>query len=261
MTFMLGLIVGSGLNALKIPEDSTFYQNQTTPYGALTSKLSKRRLASIEVLVLARHGETHSVAPHEINYRANIWALKNAGARVVISIATVGGITEDFEPGAITIPDQILDYTYNRSHTFFQDDAPVTHIDFTYPYCADLRQLLIRSAAANNVSVIDYGTYAATQGPRLETAAEINKLARDGADIVGMTGMPEAALAREAGLCYAAVAVVVNRAAGRGEGVITAAEIDTAHSKGVSKILAILENAVAEAATLRFQLPAAIVPA
>ncbi len=257
---MLGVIVGSGLSALETTEDGVLQHSGTTPYGALSSKLAKRRLAGNEVLFLARHGETHSIAPHEINYRANLWALKEAGASVVISIATVGGIGEKFRPGVIAIPDQILDYTYGRAQTFFQDRAPVTHIDFTYPYCEELRQLLLRSAADAHVPVIGSGTYAATQGPRLETAAEVEKLARDGADIVGMTGMPEAALARELELCYATVALVVNRAAGRGRGVVTAAEIETAHAEGSGRVLAILETAAAGAEDLRFDLPAAIVP-
>jgi 5'-methylthioadenosine phosphorylase len=167
---------------------------------------------------LARHGYGHTIAPHEINYRANIWALQALKVTGVIAVATVGGIRAEYGPGSLVVPDQIIDYTYSRKSTFFEgSDLPVTHIDFTQPYAAAMRRRLLRGAAACGETTFDGGVYACTQGPRLETAAEIERLARDGADLVGMTGMPEAALAREAELDYAALAVVVNHAAGRGD--------------------------------------------
>ncbi|VAW58005.1 S-methyl-5'-thioinosine phosphorylase [hydrothermal vent metagenome] len=168
------------------------------------------------VAFIARHGLEHNIPPHQVNYRANLWALKACGVKVVIAVAAVGGITEKMSPQAIVIPDQILDYTYGRKQTFFDENPEaVTHIDFTWPYTRQLRERLLAAASKRSVVVVDGGVYAATQGPRLETAAEISRLKCDGADIVGMTGMPEAALARELQMQYACCALVVNWAAGR----------------------------------------------
>jgi len=167
---------------------------------------------------LARHGYGHTIAPHEVNYRANLWALKYAGALAVVSVASVGGIGKAMGPGKLAVPHQIVDYTWGRRSTYFEGaGAPVNHIDFTEPYSAPLRKRILAAAKAAGEPVVDRGVYAATQGPRLETAAEIDRLERDGADLVGMTGMPEAVLAREISLEYAAIAVVANYAAGRGE--------------------------------------------
>ena len=189
-----------------------------------------------EALFLARHGYGHTIAPHEVNYRANLWALKQTGADAVVSVASVGGIRNDIWPGTIVLPHQVIDYTWGRSSTFFEGPgAPVNHIDFTEPYSRELRARVLKAAAACGERVMDGGVYAATQGPRLETAAEINRLERDGADIVGMTGMPEAALAREIGLEYAAIAVVANYAAGRG---------DSERAVPLDKIEAVLEEAM-----------------
>jgi len=188
------------------------------------------------VLFLARHGYGHTIPPHEVNYRANLWALKDAGADSVVSVASVGGIRNDIWPGAILLPHQVIDYTWGRASTFFEGPgAPVNHIDFTEPYSRVMRARLLNAAAAAGERVTDGGVYAATQGPRLETAAEIHRLERDGADIVGMTGMPEAALAREIGLEYAALTVVANYAAGRG---------DSEHAVPLDKIGAVLEEAM-----------------
>jgi len=189
-----------------------------TPYGEPSGPLAFGRVRSREVMFLARHGYGHTIAPHEVNYRANLWALKDAGADTVVSVASVGAIRSDIAPGALLLPDQVIDYTWGRGSTFFEGaGAPVNHIDFTEPYSRPLREQLLRAAAACGEALFDGGVYAATQGPRLETAAEINRLERDGADVVGMTGMPEAALAREISLEYAAIAVVANYAAGRGD--------------------------------------------
>lgn len=216
---MLAIIGGSGLSELANLE-ITRQAVVRTPYGEPSCALTFGRLHGREVVFLARHGAGHTIPPHEVNYRANIWALHAHNVKNVVSVASVGGIRADCVPGALAIPDQILDYTNDRPSTFFtRADRPVTHIDFTHPYCDGLRQRLLRAAAAAGMAVLAGGTYAATQGPRLETAAEINRLERDGADMVGMTGMPEAALARELGLCYSAIAVVVNHAAGRGASV------------------------------------------
>jgi 5'-methylthioinosine phosphorylase len=189
-----------------------------TPYGDPSCALSFGTIEGVPVVFLARHGYGHTLAPHQINYRANLWALQQVGASAVVAVATVGGIDEAFGPGTIAIPDQIVDYTAGRKSTFFEGpDSPVTHVDFTHPYTGALRARLARAAAAVGETVHPRGTYGCTQGPRLETAAEIDRMARDGCDMVGMTGMPETVLARELGLPYAALAVVANHAAGRGD--------------------------------------------
>ncbi len=171
-------------------------------------------------MFLARHGYGHTLAPHEINYRANIWALKELKVDGVIAVATVGGIRADLVPGSLVLPDQIIDYTHSRKSTFFEgSEMPVTHVDFTQPYSRALRARLLAASGECNEKLFDGAVYACTQGPRLETAAEIERIAREGGDVVGMTGMPEAVLAREAGLEYASLAVVINHAAGRGDSV------------------------------------------
>jgi len=176
-----------------------------------------------------------------VNYRANIWALREAGVRNVIAVAAVGGIREDMQPGRLAIPDQIIDYTWSRKHTYFESElSEVTHIDFTRPYSEKIRQLLITSARKHALNALESGVYAATQGPRLETAAEIDRLERDGCIIVGMTGMPEAALARELGVAYAHCAVVANRAAGRGPETITMADIEASLDTGMASVRRLL---------------------
>jgi len=214
---VLAIIGGSGLAKLGNLK-GTRRKEARTPYGEPSAPLSLGEIAGRPVVFLARHGEGHSVAPHEVNYRANLWALKDAGAREVISVATVGGISDRAAPGELLVPHQLIDYTWGRAATYFQGPgAPVKHIDFTEPYSAAVRGKLLAAARACGERVADGGVYAVTQGPRLETAAEIERLARDGADIVGMTAMPEAALARELDLPYGALAVVANYAAGRGD--------------------------------------------
>jgi len=213
---MLAIIGGSSLTRLA-NLDIRRQVVPTTPYGEPSGPLIFGTIRGREVIFLARHGEGHTIPPHEVNYRANIWALHSAQAQDIVSVASVGGIRSDLGPGTLVLPDQIIDYTHGRECTFFgRTERRVMHIDFTRPYCESLRQRLLQAAAKAEEAVVDGGTYGTTQGPRLETAAEINRLERDGADMVGMTAMPEAALAREQGLCYAALAVVVNHAAGRG---------------------------------------------
>jgi|SRR5688572_30269995 5'-methylthioadenosine phosphorylase len=213
---MLAIIGGSGLNRLANLDVSRRHIVRT-PHGEPSGALTFGRIEGREVVFLARHGYGNTIPPHEVNYRANIWALHSVNVTDVVSVVSVGGIRADLPPGALAVPDQIIDYTHGRPSTFFtRASHSVTHIDFTHPYCESMRQRLLKAAAATGEDVVAGGTYAATQGPRLETAAEILRLERDGADMVGMTGMPETALAREIGLCYAAIAVVVNHAAGRG---------------------------------------------
>ncbi len=211
---MLAIIGGSGLSRLP-GLDITHRQVMRTPYGEPSCPLSFGQIAGRQVIFLARHGYGRSLAPHEINYRANIWALAEIGVSGILAVGSVGGIHPELTTGTLAVPDQILDYTHSRAATFFEGpDQPVVHVDFSYPYDVTLRCRLLEAAATLAVPVHDGGCYAATQGPRLETAAEIRRLGQDGADMVGMTGMPEAALAREKHLPYATLAVVANRAAG-----------------------------------------------
>ena len=243
---MLGIIGGTGLTQLSNLE-VTRRQVVRTPYGDPSGALTFGRLNQRDVVFLARHGYGHTIPPHEVNYRANIWALHAQGAGRVVSVASVGGIRSDLRPGALAIPHQVLDYTWGRKHTFFDGpDQPVTHVDFTQPYCEKLRDSLLKAAAAAGQAIVNGGVYAATQGPRLESAAEIDRLERDGADMVGMTGMPEAALAREIGLRYAAVAVVVNQAAGRGDSseAIHLEQINAVLQAAMVKVRMLLEKLV-----------------
>ncbi len=213
---VFGIIGGTGLSTFA-NLDITRRQAVRTPYGEPSESLTFGRIAGKEIVFMARHGNGHTIPPHLVNYRANLWALKDQGVEAVVSIASVGGIRADLGPGAIVIPHQVIDYTWGRKHTFFETGSSVTHIDFTAPYSEPLRQKILTAAAACGETAGKAAVYAATQGPRLETAAEIDRLERDGADVVGMTGMPETALAREIEMDYAAIAVVVNHAAGRGD--------------------------------------------
>ena len=240
----LAIIGGTGLTRLKELK-ITHREVVSTPYGAASAPFTHGLLADREVVFLARHGYSHTIPPHMINYRANLWALRHIGVEEVVAIGAVGGIHPDIPPERLVIPDQIVDYTWSRAHTFFEQDLPqVTHIDFSKPYCERLRQRLIGAAQAVSLDMRASGTYGATQGPRLETAAEINRLERDGCDIVGMTGMPETALARELGLCYAACAVCVNWAAGRGAEEITMAQIQQTLSRTMHKVGILLQALV-----------------
>jgi 5'-methylthioadenosine phosphorylase len=216
---MLAIIGGSGLTTLS-NLDVTHRRAVRTPYGEPSGALTFGKLHGSEVVFLARHGYGHTIAPHEVNYRANIWALHAEGVDRIVSVASVGGIRADMVPGSLVVPDQIIDYTWGRRSTYFEGvDEPVTHVDFTVPYTEILRQQILGAAQRANEVVIHGGVYAATEGPRLETAAEIRRYERDGADMVGMTGMPEAALARELQLAYATIGVVVNYAAGKGDSI------------------------------------------
>ncbi len=245
---MLAILGGSGLSQLSSLADTRHIAARTA-YGEPSGPLTLGRIGGSEVLFLARHGDAHSIPPHQVNYRANIQALKDAGAKQIVAVATVGGIRSGYGPGVLVVPDQLIDYTWGRAATFFEGaGAPVTHVDFTEPYSAELRQRILAAARARGEPIADGGIYAATQGPRLETAAEIARLERDGADLVGMTGMPEAALAREAGLQYAALAVVANHAAGRG---------DSARAVSLAAIEAVLQEAMQRVRRILEQLAAA----
>ncbi len=243
---MLAIIGGTGLSRLT-DLDISRREIVRTPFGEPSGPLTFGRVGDTEICFLARHGYGHTFAPHEVNYRANLWAIRDLGARRVVAVNSVGGIAPELGPGVIAIPDQIIDYTWGRKHTFFEGpEAPVKHVDFTHPYCADTRKLLALAAEAAGIPVVASGVYAATQGPRLETAAEIRRLQRDGATMVGMTGMPEAVLARELDLPYAAIALSVNHAAGLGDSkdAILLDELQVVLDAGMGRILRILEKAV-----------------
>ncbi|PPD41113.1 MAG: S-methyl-5'-thioadenosine phosphorylase [Methylobacter sp.] len=222
----LAIIGGTGLTQLS---GLTIIKREqlTTPYGNPSADFITGEFNQKPVVFLARHGNPHTLAPHKINYRANIWGLKQLGVEDIIAVAAVGGITAAMQPAHIVIPDQIIDYTYSRKQTFFDDgNYPVKHIDFTFPYSPTLRSALIAAASQVGITISGRGTYGCTQGPRLETIAEINRMERDGCDLVGMTGMPEASLAKELDINYASVSVVANWAAGKSEGEITMPEIE-----------------------------------
>lgn len=246
---MLAIIGGSGLTQLASLEVAR-QQVVRTPYGEPSGALTFGRIGSQDVVFLARHGYGHTIPPHLVNYRANIWALaKEAAADCIVSVASVGGIRADLAPGMLVIPDQLIDYTWGRQMTFHDArDTQVVHIDFTEPYDAALRDSLIAAAAAVGEPVVTSGVYATAQGPRLETAAEIDRFERDGAQVVGMTGMPEAALAREAGVPYAALTVVANWAAGRA---------DSSHAIQFEKLEAVLQVAMVKVRRIIEQLCAA----
>ena len=214
---LTGIIGGTGLTRLEglvLAEDRLI----ETPYGAPSAPLQLGHYAGHPVVFLARHGQDHRYPPHQVNYRANIWALAQRGALAIVSVASVGSIRADLKPGDIVIPHQLIDYTWGRKSTYHEGcGVAVRHVDFTDPYDPALRQQLIEAAARAGMTVSDAAVYAVTQGPRLETAAEIDRFERDGADLVGMTAMPEAVLARELGLPYAAINLVANYAAGRAD--------------------------------------------
>jgi 5'-methylthioinosine phosphorylase len=238
----IAIIGGSGLTSLHGLE-ITHREVVRTPWGEPSGAISHGTLAGERVAFLARHGSSHTIPPHRVNYRANIWALKEIGVERIVAVAAVGGIHAAFTPAMLAIPDQIVDYTWSRGHTFYEDDlSQVVHVEFAEPYCAQLRKTLIRAARQAGVEALDWGTYATTQGPRFESAAEIDKLERDGCHMVGMTGMPEAGLAREAGLSYAHCAVVSNAAAGRGEAGITMENIRKNLETGMRSVRALLES-------------------
>jgi len=215
---LIGIIGGTGITHLK-----EFQVNRRrvvpTPYGEPSAPVLEGHLADRDACLITRHGSGHTIPPHLVNYRANLWALKHIGVEQVVAICSVGGIHPDLGPGELAAPDQIIDYTWGRPCTIHEGlDDPVVHVEFTEPFSPSVRAMILGAGRLAGIAVRDGGVYGATQGPRLETAAEIERLRRDGCDMVGMTGMPEAVIARELGLEYAACALVINRAAGCGGG-------------------------------------------
>lgn len=222
----LAVIGGTGLYRLAALSDVQAVGGDT-PYGAPSGPVRVGEMAGRRVAFLARHGEGHSLPPHRVNYRANLWRLKELGARRVLAVNTVGGITDAYGPQVLGLPDQLIDYTWGRTSSFWDGEGgEVLHVDFGDPYTPSLRARVLAAAKKAGVALVDGGCYGATQGPRLETRAEIARMRRDGCDLVGMTGMPEAGLARELGLDYACLAIVANWAAGCGDGAeITLGEV------------------------------------
>jgi len=233
---MLAIIGGSGLTRLSTLAVA-HREVVRTPYGDPSSTLLFGEVAGCPVVFLARHGHGHTIPPHRVNYRANLWALKDKGATAVVAVASVG-IIQGGQPGDLVLPTQLIDYTSDREATYFDGgDRQVVHVDFTHPYTPRLRERCLDAAASAGIALADGGVYGAVNGPRLETAAEIDRMERDGATLVGMTGMPEAALARELGLPYAVICVGVNHAAGRG---------DSAQQISMQGIAGVLETAMSE---------------
>ena len=233
---IIAIIGGSGLNQLpelKVKDEIIL----DTPWGKLSAPIIIGELNKVNIVFLPRHGDSHTILPHKINYRANIWALRKIGVKKIIGINAVGGITKSMSPNSIIVPDQIIDYTYGRENTFFEEEqGNVKHIDFTMPYSDGLRKQLIKAARLIKLKIHKKGVYGVTQGPRLESAAEIYKLEKDGCNIVGMTGMPEAALAKELEIDYACCGLVVNWAAGKDSNVITMDIIEKNLKKGLKNI-------------------------
>lgn len=244
----LAIIGGTGVYAVAELADTETHQ-PVTPYGASSGPIRIGTLAGKRVAFLARHGEGHAIPPHQINYRANLFALKALGAWRVLALNTVGGITENCGPRALVLPDQLIDYTWGRISTFSEEPgSDVLHVDFGGPYTQRLRQRVAEAAGMLGIDLVDGGCYGATQGPRLETKAEIARMKRDGCDLVGMTGMPEAGLARELGLDYACLGIVANWAAGAGpnpDEIITMDDVLANVKAAMDKVSRILEHLLA----------------
>lgn len=221
---MLAIIGGSGFD--QWPEIEIINNKSIdTPYGKPSSNLMFVRINGNDCILLSRHGQPHAIAPHLINYRANIWALKQQGVSHIIATAAVGAIDEYLHQPCLVLPHDIIDYTYGRMHTYSDLSGQLQHIDFTSPYDEEIRAKLLQAAQEQEIPLFDKAIYAAVQGPRLETAAEVRKMQADGANIIGMTGMPEASLARELGIRYACLAMCVNPAAGMGNQAINIDDI------------------------------------
>lgn len=233
----VAIIGGSGLYDLLGEITLIDKINLDTPYGEISSDISLGEYEGNKIAFISRHGEKHTIAPHQVNYRANIWALNKLGFKNVISVNAVGSINSKFTPQSMAIPDQIIDYTHSRVTTFCEDASePVVHIDFTVPFTQSLREIIIKSAHQLKIEMLQQGVYGCTQGPRLETAAEIKKYQNDGCDMIGMTAMPEAALARELELNYASIAISANWAAGIQDECLSLQEILNNLESGMAQV-------------------------
>jgi len=214
----IGIIGGTGL----YEGEDVEVRRISTPYGD-ASPVAIAEIHRRGVVFMPRHGARHELPPHRVNYRANIYALKELGVTRIVATNSVGGISPELSPGDVVVPHDIIDFTSGRANTFY--DTRAVHIDMSEPYCPEIRKALIDAGREVLGRVVESGVYAVTQGPRFETPAEIRMLSRLGADVVGMTAMPEAALAREMELCYASICTVTNYAAGLKQGRLTAKEV------------------------------------
>lgn len=238
----LALIGGTGLNQLGKLITTLDVE---TPYGKPSAPLQVLRDDGIRIIFLPRHGTPHRIPPHCVNYRANVWALKEAGADHVLAISAVGGVGEHCSPGSLHALDQVIDYTWGRDHTFSDSaDVELVHHDFSYPYEGPLRRMLLQAATATGIEISDGGCVGVFQGPRLESAAEIRRARQDGCTVAGMTSMPEAALARECGLDYAGIGVVSNWGAGVVGGTISEDDIAETLKDPMERVRTLIEGVI-----------------
>ncbi len=246
MSDVYAVIGGSGLYALDESFRSDPNKTSSTPYGDISSELQIGELNGCHTVFLPRHGTSHHIPPHKINYRANLWALHEMKVTHIIAVNAVGGI--DYGPHSLVLPDQIIDYTSDRSHTYYDGErSELDHIDFSFPYSETLRERIIRSSRALGIDLYTSATYGCTNGPRLETSAEIQKMKRDGCNIIGMTGMPEAALARELGMEYASIAMVVNWCSGITEAVLDMDELRRILDLGMNSVIKLISATLEQA--------------
>lgn len=240
----LALVGGTGLTEW---DDHAATIELDTPYGIPSAPIRIIQTEPLRLLFLPRHGSPHRFPPHGVNYRANMWALREAGADRVVAVSAVGGISESYSPGTLALPDQVIDYTWGRKHTYFDSgDEPLVHVDFTHPYAGPLRHELVRAAHRSGVEVTDGGCIGVFQGPRLESAAEVEKARRDGCHMAGMTALPEAGLARELGLDYAGLAVVSNWGAGVSDDLLSEDDIAETLVEPMMRVRALLNALVKE---------------
>jgi 5'-methylthioinosine phosphorylase len=243
---VFAVIGGSGLYELNESFRADAKKTPSTPYGDISADLLIGELNGCRVVFLPRHGASHHIPPHKINYRANLWALHEMEVSHIIAVNAVGGI--DCGPHSLVLPDQIIDYTSGRSHTFYDGEgSEVDHIDFSFPYSEPLREKIIRSSRAHGIDLYTSATYGCTNGPRLESSAEIQKMQRDGCNIIGMTGMPEAALARELDMEYASIAMVVNWCSGITDAVLDMDEIRRILDLGMSSVIELISTTLEQA--------------
>ena len=240
----IGIIGGSGLYEIKGLTIKR-RKNIKTPFGKPSGEYLIGQIGNVEVIFLPRHGSRHNIPPHMINFRANIWGFKKLGVERIISASAVGGIKKGLKPGDIVVLDQIIDMTKNRKPTFYDGRDGVVHIDFTEPYCPEMRQIILKAGKLANIPLKNGGTYVAVEGPRLETAAEIRAFGILGSDVVGMTGMPEASLAKELEICYSGISVVANYAAGITKNKLTTKEVIEEMKAATEKLKRLLEKTFA----------------
>lgn len=241
----LAIIGGTGLTRL---EGMSVDRREMvkTPYGAPSCPLVHGSLEGVELVFLSRHGNQQSILAQHVNYSANVWALQSVGVERILAVGVVGAISDECSVGDVVVPDQIIDYTTGRDCTYEDTVADnYRRIDFSFPYNEPLRQALVQAGTEAGESIVDHGTYAATSGPRLETVAEIRRMERDGCSIVGMSGMPEAILARELNLDYAFCGAAINPAAGKGDGAISVNDWASAVTTGMQSVQNVLRGAVA----------------